>query len=106
MSYYANKGGIGDEGGGSGGGAGGDGLTGSDGANTNGVRGGDGKQWIDGKWYAVGGNGGQYNGSGSVSGNTNYVRELGRGVGGSGSKGNQEHTTSGSSGICILAIPY
>ena len=106
MLYYANKGGGGNEGGGSGGGAGGAGLTGSEGVNTNGVRGGNGKQWIDGKWYAVGGNGGQYNGSGSVSGNTNYVRELGRGVGGSGSKGNQEHTTSGSSGICILAIPY
>lgn len=105
MSYYANKGGGGNQGGGSGGGAGGAGLTGSEGVNTNGVRGGDGKQWIDGKWYAVGGNGGQYNGSGSVSGNINYVRELGRGVGGSGRRGGEGHTTSGSSGICILAIP-
>jgi len=105
MSYFANKGGGGNEGGGSGGGAGGAGLTGSEGTTSSGVRGGNGKQWIDGLWYAVGGSGGQYVNSGSQSGNSNYVRELGRGVGGAGRKGSQGHTTSGSCGICILAIP-
>ena len=105
MLYYANKGGGGNEGGGSGGGAGGAGLTGSEGTTSSGVRGGNGKQWIDGKWYAVGGSGGQYVNSGSQSANSNYVRELGRGVGGAGRRGGQGHTTSGSSGICILAIP-
>lgn len=105
MSYYANKGGGGNEGGGSGGGAGGAGLPGSEGTTSPGVRGGHGKQWIDGKWYAVGGSGGQYANSSSQSTNSNYVRELGRGVGGAGRRGGQGHTTSGSSGICILAIP-
>lgn len=105
MSYFANKGGGGNEGGGSGGGAGGAGSTGSEGTTASGVKGGDGKEWIDGLWYAVGGSGGPYVNTSNQSSNTNYVRELGRGVGGAGRRGGQGHTTSGSSGICILAIP-